>query len=98
VASGQRYDVAILIPAVGLAAASAVAKMGDGRLDFFFCGVPTRSFALDGDTTFELRKIDGVEVLCIHRGPQRYVPNGALDNAALVHLLRTDGVAERQAD
>jgi hypothetical protein len=58
----------------------------------------TRSFELDGGTTFDLHKFRGLEVLRIWRGQAWYVPNGLFDKEALVDLLRTNGVAEQQAD
>jgi intracellular sulfur oxidation DsrE/DsrF family protein len=88
----------VLITAASIAAACTVAKVQDGRLDFFFCGMRMRSFALDGDTTFDLLKIGRVNMLRIRRGTKSYVPNGALDKGGLVDLLRTNGVAERKAD
>src|ERR1044072_7799198 len=88
----------VLISGASIAAASTVAKVQDGKLDFRFCGVRTRSFVLDGDTTFDLHKIGRLEVLRIQRGRKWYVPNGALDREALIVLLRECGVAERKAD
>ncbi len=90
--------MAVLIPGVSVAAACTVAKVEDGRLDFFFCGIRTRTFALDGGTTFDLHKIGRMEVLRIQRGNRTYVPNGALDEDPIVDLLRTNGVAERHAN
>jgi hypothetical protein len=90
--------LAMIVLAAAVAAASTVARVQDGSLDFFFCGMRMRSFAVDGSTTFDLHKIGRLEVLRIQRGPESYVPNGALDKDALVDLLRTNGVAERQAD
>jgi hypothetical protein len=79
-----------------VAAACMVAKVQDGRLEFFFCGIRRRSFSLDGDTTFELPKIGGrLEVLTIRRGRSTYVPSGLFDKESLVDLLRANGVAER---
>jgi hypothetical protein len=90
--------IAGLVSGVSAAAAFTVARVQDGRLDFFFCGVRMRSFAVDGGTTFDLHKIGRLEILRIQRGSQSYVPNGALDEAALIDLLRAHGVAERPAD
>ena len=90
--------IAVLITAASIAAACTVAKVRDGKLDFFFCGMRTKSFALDGGTTFDLHKIGRVEVLRIRRERSSYVPSGALDKEALIALLRTSGVAERRAD
>lgn len=87
-----------LVACMSVVAAFTFAKVQDGRLDFFFCGVRTRSFALDGATTFELRRIGRMETLLVRRGSLQYVPNGALDKRAIVNLLRANGVAERQAD
>jgi hypothetical protein len=89
---------AFLVVATSIAAGSAVAKVQDDRLEFFFCGMRMRSFALDGTTSFDLKKIGRLEVLCIQRGPETYVPNEALDKDALIGLLRASGVAERKAD
>src|SRR4051794_37285344 len=55
----------VLVALGSIVAAATVAKVEDGRLDFFFCGVRTRSFALDGGTTFDLHKIGRLEVLRI---------------------------------
>jgi hypothetical protein len=88
----------VLVAVVSVATACTVAKVEDGRLDFFFCGIRTRTFALDGGTTFDLHKIGRMEVLRIQRGHRTYVPNGALDKHAIVDLLRTNDVAKREAD
>lgn len=45
---------ALVVAGARIAAASAVAKVQDGRLDFFFGRIRTKSFALDGSTTFDL--------------------------------------------
>ena len=69
--------IAVLITAASGAAACTVAKVRDGKLDFFFCGMRTKSFTLDGGTTFDLHKIGRLEVLRIWRERSSYVPNGA---------------------
>jgi hypothetical protein len=80
------------------AAASATARAQDGKLDFFFCGIRTKSFALDGNTTFNLEKFGPFQVLRIHRGRQSYSHNGALDRDSLINLLRANGVREQKAN
>jgi len=79
-----------------LAAALTVAQVRGGTLSFFFCGLPMRSFPLDADTTFELRKIRRLRVLVIHRGRSRYFPNRALNRRELIGLLRANGVARQR--
>ncbi len=86
----------ILVTFAGFAAAATVARVTDGRLNFFFCGLRTRSIPLDGATTFELQTIGRLRVLCIRSGRSSYVPNGALDVPELVDLLWANGVVERK--
>jgi hypothetical protein len=81
-----------------VASAFAVAEIRDDRLSFYFCGIRTRSIALDESTFFELRKIGRLEILRICSNGSRYVPNGALDKSAVVDLLRANGVAEQKAE
>lgn len=71
-----------------------MAEIHDGKINFYFCGLRTRSIPLDADTTLELRKVGRLKMLVINRGPSSYVPNGALDRQKLVDLLRAHGIAE----
>jgi hypothetical protein len=78
-------------------AAFTVAEVRSGRLNFSFCGMPTRSFGLNEGTTFEVRTLGRLEVLTITCERTSYVPNGLLDKSDLVELLRANGVAETNA-
>jgi hypothetical protein len=80
-----------------VASSFAIAEVRNCRLNFYFCGVRTRSIPLNGSTLFELRKMGRLRVLRIHSSGSTYVPNGALDISDVVELLRTNGVAERKA-
>lgn len=81
---------------VSLLASLTVARVHNGRLNFSFCGVRTRSIPLDSTTTFQMRLVGRrMRVLVITSGGRSYVPNGALDRDALMELLRMNGVAER---
>jgi len=76
----------VLIGVVSAAAACTIARVQDGSLDFFFCGMRTRSFPLDGSTTFDLHKIGRLEILRIWQQPA--VPTGALDKDSFADLIR----------
>jgi hypothetical protein len=81
-----------------VAAATTIAAVRGRRLNFYFCGVRTRSVPLDASTAFELRTIGGrLEVLVIRSGGSSYVPNGALNSGDVAKLLRANGVAELKA-
>ena len=86
--------VTITTSAVSIAARFTVARVQNGRLKFSFCGVRTRSIPLDSTTFFHIRRIGRLRVLVITSGRTSYVPNGALDQRALVELLRLNGVVE----
>lgn len=88
----------VLVSSMAVVSACTVARVRDGKLNFYFCGIRTRSFVLDSETTFELKKIGRMAALTIRRGRSCYYPNGSLNKEALVNLLRTNGVAEWQAD
>lgn len=76
-----------------------MAEIHDGKINFYFCGLRTRSIPLDADTTFELQKVVGrLEVLVISRGASRYVPNEWLNRQKLMSLLRTHGIAEAKME
>jgi hypothetical protein len=89
--------IAMFVVCMAAVAASSVARVRQGRLNFYFFGLRTRSFPLDANLEFELRKIGRLQIMVIHCGASRYVPNGALDRAELIDLLRSNGVAERTA-
>jgi hypothetical protein len=76
----------VLIAVASAAAACTVARVKDGRLEFLFCGIRTRSFPLDGRTTFDLHKIGRLEILRIWRRPA--VPSGGLDKDSVADLIR----------
>ena len=80
-----------------IASASAAAQVQNGRLNFSFCGIRTRSIPLNAITTFELRTRGRLRLLIITSGTSTYVPNGALDRDELIALLSANGVAERNA-
>jgi len=80
-----------------VASSFAIAEIRNRRLNFYFCGIRTRSFSLDDSTFFELRQMGRLKILCIQSNGSRYVPNGALGIASVVGLLRANGVAERKA-
>jgi hypothetical protein len=80
-----------------VASSFAIAEIRNRRLNFYFCGVRTRSILLNDSTIFELRKMGRLKVLCIQSSGSTYVPNGALDISDVVDLLRANGVAERKA-
>ena len=86
--------VAIIVGFATIAASLTVAQVDDGRLNFSFCGVRKRSFALDAGTTFELRSTGRLNVLIIRSGRSRYVPSGALDTGELIDLLRQNRVRD----
>jgi hypothetical protein len=90
--------VALLVPGIGVAAMCTVARVHDGKLEFFFFGIRTKSFPLDGGTMFDLHKAGRVEMVRILREHRSYVPSGAIDREALVDLLRRNGVREREAN
>lgn len=73
-----------------------MAEIHDGKINFYFCGLRTRSIPLDADTTLELRKVGRLKILVITRGSSSYVPNGALDRQKLFNLLRAHGIAEAE--
>jgi uncharacterized membrane protein YbhN (UPF0104 family) len=74
-----------------------IAEVRDRRLNFYFCGIRTRSIPLDASTVFELRTIGRLKVLSIRSSGSSYVPNGALNIQDVLSLLRANGVAERKA-
>lgn len=78
-----------------VASSTTIAEVRDGRLNFYFCGIRTRSISLDASTMFELRTIGRLKVLSIQSSGLDYVPNGALDTCDVIDLLRANGVAER---
>jgi hypothetical protein len=80
-----------------IASSFTVAEVRNGRLNFYFCGMRTRSISVDAPTTFELSKYGRLEVLRIRSGGSSYVPNGCLDYRDVADLLRANGVAERNA-
>jgi hypothetical protein len=80
-----------------VASSSAIAEVRHGRLNFYFCGMRTRSIPLDALTMFELRTIGRLRVLSIRSGGSSYVPNGALNIDDVIDLLRANGVTERKA-
>jgi len=76
----------IAIAVVSVAVACTVAQVEEGRLDFYFCGVKTQSFALDGNTVFDLHKIGRLEILRIWR--LTVLPTGALDKEKFAAFIR----------
>jgi len=75
-----------------------VAEVRDRRLNFYCCGIRTRSILLTDATCYELSRIGRLSILCIRFDGLRYVPNGALNQSEVVELLRAHGVAERRSD
>jgi hypothetical protein len=80
-----------------VASSFTIVEVRNGSLNFYFCGIRTRSFPLDASTTFELRTIRRFKLLSIESSGSSYVPNGCLDTHEVVDLLRANGVAERKA-
>ena len=80
---------------VSILAKFTVARVQNGMLNCFFCGVRTRTIPLDSTTTFQIRQYGRLPVLVITAlGKRGYVPNGALDRPALLELLRHNGASE----
>lgn len=77
--------------------ALAIAQVQNGRINFYLCGIRTRSIPLGDSTSFELHKIGRLKVPRIQSNGSTYVPNGLLGRAEVVDLLRANGVAERKA-
>jgi hypothetical protein len=80
-----------------VASSFTIAEVRNQTLNFYFFGMRTRSIPLEGSTSFELRKMGRMKVLCIQSRGSTYVPNGALDQLNVVELLRANGVAELKA-
>lgn len=85
-----------LLACATVAAVFSVARVQNGKLEFSFCGLRTRSFLIDQDTTFEISKRGRLKFLKIRRGKLCYVPSGALDTQEMIDLLREIGIAEHQ--
>jgi len=94
-------SVAVAVAAVAVVsviAASSVARVRDGRLEFSVLGVRTRSFSLDNEqTTFETRRLGRLRTLMIISAGRTYVPNIAHDEDKLAAFLRARGVPEHPA-
>ena len=76
----------VIVVGATVAASSTVAKVQDGNLKFYFCGVRMRSFALDGNTVFDVHKIGRLEILRIWR--LNTLPVGASDRETFAAFIR----------
>ena len=80
------FVAGVIVLGASVAASCTVAKVQDGNLNFFFCGMRTRSFALDGSTVFDVHKIGRLEILRIWR--LNTLPVGASDRETFAALIR----------
>lgn len=73
------------------------AEVRDRELLFYFCGIRTRSFLLDGSIMFEDRTFGRCSCVVIRSNGSSYVPNGCLDRHEVINMLRRNGVLEQKA-
>jgi len=73
-----------------------VAEIHDGKINFYFCGLRTRSIPLDAGATFQLKKVGRTGFLVITRGGRDYVPNGAFDHKRLFDFVRDHAAASQE--
>lgn len=80
------FVAGIIVLGATVVASCTVAKVQDGSLNFFFCGMRTRSFALDGATVFDMHRIGRLEILRIWR--LNTLPVGAPDRETFAAFVR----------
>ena len=78
---------------VAIIAKYTMAEIHDGKINFFFCGLKTRSIPLDAGTAFHPKKVGRTGFLVITCGGRDYVPNGAFDHKRLFDFVRDHGAA-----